>query len=147
MKFSEALLFSKSTQNQTIGYVSGVFDVLHPGHLRYLSACNNYCDFLFVGVDCNRRVATSKGEDRPFDDQDLRVEKLKRSGFIAFVKFASSERYIGLLRPEVIFCPTSQSEKKQRIIDWRPSSRIVLIADTPGFSSTEIIREIRKEYT
>jgi len=147
MNFSDALFLSKIMQNRTIGYVSGVFDVLHPGHLKYLYACNSYCDFLFIGVDSNTRVESSKGEDRPFDDQDLRVGKLERAGFIAFVKFVSSQRYIGLLRPDVIFCPTSQSDKKQRILDWRPSSRIVLIADTPGISSTQIIQNIRKNAT
>jgi rfaE bifunctional protein nucleotidyltransferase chain/domain len=48
-----------------IGYTSGVFDILHRGHVEYLEAARAACDFLCVGVNSDQSVRLNKGEGRP----------------------------------------------------------------------------------
>jgi rfaE bifunctional protein nucleotidyltransferase chain/domain len=51
--------------NKRIGYTSGVFDILHRGHVEYLDAARAACDFLCVGVNSDQSVRLNKGEGRP----------------------------------------------------------------------------------
>jgi cytidyltransferase-like protein len=50
----------------TIGITNGCYDLLHPGHVAMLEEAASLCDLLVVGVDSDARVATLKGEGRPF---------------------------------------------------------------------------------
>lgn len=54
------------------GYISGVFDLLHIGHVRFLQACRARCDRLIVGVLDDRWVEMYKR--KPFIPVDQRVE-------------------------------------------------------------------------
>lgn len=145
MNFEDIRLVIKSGRSGTLGYVSGVFDVFHAGHRRYLETCASHCGTLVVGVDSNQRVREMKGTDRPYDDEYVRVKNVENIGFMSFVKNSTSRVYIAKLIPGVIFIPESQSEKQEKIKSWGFNTNIVIIADTPGFSSTEIIRRIRFE--
>ena len=46
-------------------FTNGVFDLLHPGHVRYLNAARAEGDALIVGVNSDRSVRANKGPDRP----------------------------------------------------------------------------------
>lgn len=52
----------------------GVFDLVHPGHIRHLQEAKKYGDILVVAVTANRYV--NKGPDRPVFHQDLRMESI-----------------------------------------------------------------------
>ena len=142
MRFLEVLNTAENNRSKVIGYATGVFDVLHHGHLNYLKACSGKCDLLVVGVDSDRRVASAKGKTRPYEGQQVRLEKLQKSGFVAFVKFVSSERYLRFLKPDVIFYSASQPTKHYLLSHRYPTARSIRIPDTPGISSTQIINDI-----
>lgn len=59
-----------------VGMTSGVFDIIHTGHLLFLQKCKEDCDVLVVGVDENQIVEMTKGEKRPFNDFSIRVGSL-----------------------------------------------------------------------
>lgn len=145
MNFEEIQSKVKNGRSGILGYVSGVFDVFHAGHRRYLENCASHCETLVVGVDSNQRVQKVKGTDRPHDDERARVENIDRLGFMSFVKLDTSRIYIAKLGVNVIFIPESQSEKREKIIGWGSGADIIVIPDTPGVSSSEIIRRIRLE--
>jgi cytidyltransferase-like protein len=56
--------------------VTGVFDVLHIGHLRFLEAARQLGDRLAAGVESDARVREWKGPNRPIQSQDDRCELL-----------------------------------------------------------------------
>jgi rfaE bifunctional protein nucleotidyltransferase chain/domain len=56
--------------------VTGVFDLLHIGHLRFLEAARRLGDRLLVGVEEDRRVRLWKGPGRPILTEDDRCELL-----------------------------------------------------------------------
>lgn len=72
--------------NLRIGATIGSFDVLHPGHARYLMAAKSHCDMLIVGADSDLTIKIYKKDDsRPVVPQDERLEMLLHTGYPDFV--------------------------------------------------------------
>ena len=59
-----------------IVFTNGVYDLLHPGHVRYLQAARALGDALIVGVNSDRSVRAIKGPSRPITPENERVEIL-----------------------------------------------------------------------
>ena len=57
-------------------FTNGVFDLLHPGHIRYLQAARALGDALIVGVNSDRSVRANKGPARPLNHEAERAEVL-----------------------------------------------------------------------
>src|ERR1700704_5394865 len=57
-------------------FTNGVFDLLHPGHLRYLQQSRELGDALVVGVNSDRSVRAIKGPRRPVTPEHERAEIL-----------------------------------------------------------------------
>lgn len=63
-------------KNRTIVFTNGCFDILHAGHVRYLTAARREGDVLVVGLNSDASVRAVKGNDRPINGQVLRAEVL-----------------------------------------------------------------------
>ena len=63
-------------EGKRIVFTNGVFDLLHPGHLRYLRKARALGDVLIVGVNSDRSVQANKGPGRPITPEGERVEIL-----------------------------------------------------------------------
>src|SRR3954453_14220338 len=72
----EALAFTarRRAEDKTIVFTNGVFDLLHPGHVRYLQQARRLGDALIVGVNSDRSVRALKGPTRPITAEDERAE-------------------------------------------------------------------------
>src|SRR2546421_12856385 len=60
-----ALVQALRAHGKSVVFTNGVFDLLHPGHLRYLQHARSLGDALIVGINSDRSVHTNKGEGRP----------------------------------------------------------------------------------
>lgn len=56
-----------------IGFTNGCFDILHPGHIAYLTEARGWCDRLIVGVNTDRSVRAAKGRGRPVNELEARA--------------------------------------------------------------------------
>ena len=63
-------------EGQVVVFTNGVFDLLHPGHLRYLQAARRHGDVLIVAANSDRSVRAIKGESRPVTPAHERAEML-----------------------------------------------------------------------
>ena len=63
-------------QGLRIGFTNGCFDILHPGHVKVLTAARGACDRLIVGLNSDASVKRLKGEGRPVQDERARAEVL-----------------------------------------------------------------------
>src|SRR6266700_1869823 len=63
-------------QDLRIGFTNGCFDILHPGHVKVLTAARGACDRLVVGLNSDASVKRLKGEGRPVQDERARSEVL-----------------------------------------------------------------------
>ena len=84
--------------------VTGVFDLLHVGHVRFLCAARELGSRLVVGVESDARVRRWKGPDRPIQAQEDRCELLSALRVVDEVFVIEGERvepdyYVELLRP------------------------------------------------
>jgi len=57
-------------------FTNGCFDILHVGHVRYLTAARSEGDLLVVGLNSDESVRRIKGNKRPIVGQDHRSEVL-----------------------------------------------------------------------
>ena len=72
-----AWVTARRAQGHTIVFTNGVFDLLHPGHVRYLTAARQLGDALIVGVNSDRSArALAKGPGRPINTEQDRAELL-----------------------------------------------------------------------
>src|SRR5512143_2231866 len=61
-------------KGKKVVFTNGCFDILHPGHARYLSAARQIGDFLVVAVNSDRSVEAIKAEGRPIVPEQERAE-------------------------------------------------------------------------
>src|SRR6476469_7907770 len=61
-------------EGKTVVFTNGVFDVLHPGHVRYLRDARALGDALIVAVNSDRSVRKNKGPSRPIVAERERAE-------------------------------------------------------------------------
>ena len=86
-------------------FTNGVFDLLHPGHVRYLTTARAQGDVLVVGVNSDRSVRENKGPSRPLIPEQERAELLEALAVVdAAVIFdePTPQSIIDRLRPDVL---------------------------------------------
>ena len=86
-------------------FTNGVFDLLHPGHIRYLAAARAKGDVLIVGLNSDRSVRANKGPSRPVTPEHERAEILEALTSVdAVVVFdeETPQTIIDRLRPDIL---------------------------------------------
>ena len=68
--------FLADSQNQTIILTNGCFDLLHPGHIDYLTKAKALGDQLIIGLNSDQSVQSIKGSTRPINNQQFRASML-----------------------------------------------------------------------
>jgi rfaE bifunctional protein nucleotidyltransferase chain/domain len=107
LTLDEAATFvaDKKARGLRVVFTNGVFDLLHPGHVRYLQTARSLGDVLIVGVNSDRSVRTNKGPTRPIIPERERAEVLEAlSAVDAAVIFdeLTPQAIIDRLRPDVL---------------------------------------------
>ncbi len=72
----QAALAGFRREGRRIVFTNGCFDILHAGHVRYLTAARGLGDVLVLGLNSDASVKRLKGEDRPFNVLHDRAEVL-----------------------------------------------------------------------
>jgi D-beta-D-heptose 7-phosphate kinase/D-beta-D-heptose 1-phosphate adenosyltransferase len=128
-----------------------VFDLLHPGHVRYLQDARALGDALIVAVNSDRSVrALDKGPDRPVNPERERAEVLLALGCVdAAVVFDEDTPYaiITRLQPDILVKGADWKADNivgRDVVEAR-GGRVVRITMAPGFSTTELIRRVRSQ--
>ncbi|MFO0973743.1 MAG: PfkB family carbohydrate kinase [Phycisphaerae bacterium] len=87
---------------RTVVHCHGCFDIVHPGHIRYLQFARTQGDLLVVSITGDAQI--DKGEQRPYIPQELRAENLAALSLVDAVVIddeATACRLIAALRPDV----------------------------------------------
>ena len=144
-----ALVARTRAHGKTIVFTNGVFDILHPGHVRYLRDARALGDLLIVGVNSDRSVkALDKAPDRPINNEHERAEVLSALASVdAVVVFDEDTPHelIKALQPDVLVKGADWGENAivgRDIVEAR-GGRVVRIQIAEGYSTTAIIKKIR----
>ena len=100
--------------NQRIVFTNGCFDILHVGHVRYLSEAKAQGDILVVGLDSDASVRKIKEEQRPIISQDQRAEVLASLRCVDYVTIfddADPLPLISAIKPDVLVKGADWQEK------------------------------------
>jgi len=134
---------------ETIVFTNGCFDLLHPGHVRYLEKARALGDRLIVGLNSDQSVARIKGPNRPIMDERSRAEVLAALSFpSAIVIFEQDTPYrvIEELQPHVLVKggDWAPHELVGAEIVQKAGGKVEVIPYLEGFSTTSIISKILK---
>jgi D-beta-D-heptose 7-phosphate kinase/D-beta-D-heptose 1-phosphate adenosyltransferase len=137
------------TTGRTVVFTNGVFDLLHPGHVRYLTEARKHGDVLIVGINGDRSVrALVKAPDRPLNTQAERAEILSALSAVDAVVVFDEETplaVVSALQPDVLVKGADWAEDAivGREAVERRGGRVVRIPLAPGYSTTKILEKVR----
>jgi rfaE bifunctional protein nucleotidyltransferase chain/domain len=147
---AEAVSFVEQLRRsgKEVVFTNGVFDLLHPGHIRYLEAARREGDALVVAVNSDRSVQVIKGPLRPVTPQDERAEILAALACVDVVVVFDEDdpqQIISRLQPDVLVKGADWSLGTiigRETVEAR-GGRVVRIPVAGGYSTSAIIRKIQ----
>ena len=128
-------------------FTNGVFDLLHPGHIRYLKRARSLGNVLIVGVNSDRSVRAYKGAGRPITPEAERTEILEALDCVDAVVVFDDETphdVIAVLLPDVLVKGADWAEDAivgRDIVEAR-GGKVVRVPVENGYSTTAIIQKI-----
>lgn len=90
---------------KTIVFTNGVFDILHYGHVDYLTKAKRLGDILIVGLNTDSSVRMFKGKNRPIQNEKDRariLDALKPVDYVVLFSEETPERLIRKIRPDIL---------------------------------------------
>jgi rfaE bifunctional protein nucleotidyltransferase chain/domain len=94
----------REKQTKKIVATNGCFDILHIGHLRYLTQAKKLGDILVIGLNGDTSVHTLKGEGRPINNESDRAELLASLQIVDIVTIFSEPKatnFLNLAKPHI----------------------------------------------
>ena len=129
-------------------HAHGVFDLIHPGHIRHLETARRFGDMLVVTITPDHFV--NKGPGRPYFPQELRAEALAALACIDYVavnEWSTAVETIGVVRPD-IYVKGSEYEDHSRDLTGKIRDEVEAVEAVGGrieftnditFSSTNLL--------
>ncbi len=143
-----ALVADERSKGRRIVFTSGIFDLLHPGHVRYLEAARALGDLLIVGLNADESVRRHKGQGRPVTRQDDRAEVLAALASVDGVVVFQEDTPVDIIRriqPDILVkgadLPGDQIVGRDTV--EARGGRVVVVPVEPGYSTTSMVERIR----
>ena len=147
-KEAAALVGTLRAAGRVIVFTNGVFDLLHPGHVRYLAEARALGDALIVGLNDDASVRRNKGPERPITPQDERAEILLAlcsvDAVVVFDQDTPAE-IITALQPDVLVKGADWAADRivgRETVEAR-NGRVVRIPLEAGHSTTALVERVR----
>lgn len=134
-------------EGKKLVFTNGCFDLLHVGHVRYLSAARKLGDRLLVAVNSDQSVKSVKGPKRPIVPEAERLEVLSALSCIDYLILFSAttpEQLIVALSPDILVKGADWAHKDIVGGDFveRQGGAVIRIDLVEGVSTTSIIERI-----
>jgi rfaE bifunctional protein nucleotidyltransferase chain/domain len=145
---TESRVRTARAEGRRVVFTNGVFDLLHPGHVRYLQRARNLGDILIVGLNADASVRRNKGRGRPITPQDERAEVLAAlecvDAVVIFEEDTPAE-IVRLVQPDVLVkgadWPADQIVGRDTV--EARGGRVVLVPVEQGHSTSAIVERIQ----
>lgn len=136
-------------RGQKLVFTNGCFDLLHAGHVRYLTGARALGDALAVGINGDESVLSLKGEGRPINRQEDRAEVLAALEPVDYVTIFPEVRTTNLLRlvrPQVYakggdYTPETLNADEKSVLD-EIGAEIRIVPFEAGYSTTALINRL-----
>jgi D-beta-D-heptose 7-phosphate kinase/D-beta-D-heptose 1-phosphate adenosyltransferase len=144
----EARLAEWKREGLRVGFTNGCFDILHPGHVKVLTAARAACDRLVVGLNSDASVRRLKGADRPVQDERARAEVLAALEAVDLVVIFEQDTPIDLITritPSVLVKGGDYTREQvvgHEVVE-AAGGVVVLVDILQGFSTTALVHRAR----
>lgn len=135
-------------QKKKVVFTNGCFDILHLGHIDYLSKAKDLGDKLVIGLNTDASIRRIKGESRPVTDETSRSVALAALQFVDAVVFFDEDtpkELIDFVKPDILIKGSDYKEEDIVGYDTVKSSggEIKTIDLVEGYSTSNIIDKIK----
>lgn len=138
--------------SQTVVFTNGCFDLLHPGHVRYLQQARELGDVLIVALNSDRAVRALKGEARPILKENERAEVMAALACVDYVMIfddISPRETIAALLPDILV--KGGDWGVDQIIGAEEvtaaGGQVLSLSFIEGVSTTEVIERILRTHS
>lgn len=147
----EARAFAREVHRRggAVVFTNGVFDLLHPGHVRYLQQARALGDALIVAINSDRSVRANKGPERPVNPERERAEVLGALDCVDAVTVFDEDTpqaVITEIQPDILVKGADWGADQivgREVVEAR-GGRVVRLDLAEGFSTTTLIRSARR---
>ena len=138
-------------QNKKIATTNGVFDILHPGHVKYLEEAKRLGDILIVGVNSDASTKQNKGDKRPINDEKSRLAVLVALESIDYVFLFSEKdprKWLEKIKPNAHAKAGDykMSQIIERDVVEKNNGKVILVPMIKGYSTSKLISRILRTY-
>lgn len=135
-------------KNKKIVFTNGCFDIIHPGHIDYLSQARDLGDILVLGLNTDQSVRRlNKGSNRPINDERTRAYVLAGLACVDLIVFFDEDtpfNLIKLLQPNVLV--KGNDYEVEKIIGFdilkENGGQVITIPFLEGYSTSSLIKKI-----
>jgi rfaE bifunctional protein nucleotidyltransferase chain/domain len=137
-------------EGEKLVFTNGCFDILHRGHVTYLTFARNQGDALVVGVNTDASVKTNKGDNRPINPQDDRayvLASLRAVDYVVLFDAKEPRDLIAQILPQVLVKGNDWAHYVSgREVVEANGGKVVLADLVEGRSTTSTIDRIVQVY-
>lgn len=144
------ILARETRRGQRVVFTNGCFDILHPGHVRYLEKAAGLGDLLVVALNTDESVRRLKGPERPINPLEDRLQVMAALESVSYVTWFTEDDPVALirrLRPTILVkggdWKPSQILGSEDVLSWGGKVRSLPFVE--GRSTTKIIQRARKK--
>lgn len=138
---------AEKSKEKKIVLVGGCFDILHPGHIAFLSEAKKSGDLLFTFLESDLKIKKMKGEGRPINNQIIRAKVLNSLPMIDYIiplkgvtKNEEYDKLIVQIKPDFIAITENDSgTNKRRKQAEMVGAKLIVIKKMKTPSTSELI--------
>ena len=136
-------------ENKKIVFTNGCFDILHVGHIRYLSEAKKLGNILIVGLNSDKSVKKLKGDNRPiniFEDRATLLASLRFVDLVIIFEEETPENLIKKIKPDILV--KGGDYNIEDIVGYKTvienGGEIKVLRFHDGYSSSNYINKLKK---
>ncbi len=138
-------------ERKRIVFTNGVFDIMHAGHVDYLTRARRLGDLLIVGLNTDASVKINKGDQRPIVPYKYRAKVLAALAVVDYIvplERRTPDKLIPLINPNVLVKGADYKITEIVGADFVRANggKVVRMKLVKGLSTSEIIRRIKQTY-
>lgn len=135
------------SKGKSIVTTNGCFDIVHTGHIAYLTEAASFGDVLIVGINSDKSVHQLKGPTRPLQkehDRTFIISSLKMVDYAFIFEEKDPIPFLSVIKPDVHvkggdYTPETLPERK---IVEENGGKIAVVSFVKGYSTTSIVKKI-----
>ena len=139
-----------AAEGKVLVFTNGCFDILHRGHVTYLTFARNQGDALVVALNTDASVKTNKGDDRPINGEEDRayvLGSLRAVDYIVYFSDKEPKEIVAQILPQVLVKGSDWAHYVSgREVVEANGGRVVLADMVAGKSTTGTIERIVQVY-